>query len=111
MELLHIPLTSAVLISAWGNRTKRIRKQALIPFRLGNDVFEQVCIIAPAMLAPFILGADFLYESEVELSFKDKCMYTKNGGAVKRHEFVNQVADGRRSTREKADVEYVAQTC
>jgi alkyl hydroperoxide reductase subunit AhpC len=51
VKMLHISMSSAVQISAWGNRTKKIRKEVFIPFRLGNDFFEKVCIIAPDMLA------------------------------------------------------------
>jgi hypothetical protein len=31
-KMLYIPITGAVLISAWGNRTKKIKTQALVPF-------------------------------------------------------------------------------
>lgn len=33
-----IPITRVILISAWGGRTKQIRKQVLVPSSLCNDV-------------------------------------------------------------------------
>ena len=92
--MLYIPMTSAVLIWSWGNRTKKIRKQSFIPFRLGSDVFEKVRIIAPDMPADHILRVDFLNEFKVEISFKDRSMCTTSGHNIRRHRFLNEVMDG-----------------
>jgi len=51
IKMLHIPITGAVLISAWGNRTKKIKTQALVPFETSGGYFEHICIIAPGMRA------------------------------------------------------------
>jgi hypothetical protein len=58
-EMLYIPITGAVSISASSNRTKKIKTQALVPFEISGGNFEHVCIIAPSMIAECILGADF----------------------------------------------------
>jgi hypothetical protein len=76
--MLHIPITWAVLISAWGNRTKKIKTQALVPFEMSGGYFEQKCIIALGLIADCILGGDFLGKFQVTFSFKDQCMYTNN---------------------------------
>jgi len=59
IEMLHIPITGAVLISASGNRTKKIKTQALVPSEMSGGNFEHTCIVAPGMIADCILGADF----------------------------------------------------
>jgi hypothetical protein len=38
--MLHIPITGAVLISAWGNHTKKIKTQALVQFEMSVSYFE-----------------------------------------------------------------------
>jgi hypothetical protein len=88
-KMLHIPITGAVLISAWGNRTKKIKTQALVPFEMSGGYFEHNCIIAPGMIADCILGADFLNKFQVTVSFKDQCIYTNENGS-RRHHFVNE---------------------
>jgi hypothetical protein len=55
LQLLHIPVVNGVLISAWGSRTKRIRKQALIPIKIDDEMYEQVFMVAPQLLANAIL--------------------------------------------------------
>jgi hypothetical protein len=55
-KILLILITGAVLISAWGNRTKKIETQALVPFEISCGYFEQKCIITPDMI-DCILGA------------------------------------------------------
>jgi hypothetical protein len=63
IEMLHIPITGAVLILAWGNRVKKIKTQALVPFEMSGGYIEHNCIIALGMIADCILGADFLDNS------------------------------------------------
>jgi len=72
--MLHIPITGAVLISAWVNRTKKIKTQALVPFEMSGGYFGHSCIIAPGMIADCILGAEFLGKFKVTISFEDLCM-------------------------------------
>jgi hypothetical protein len=57
-KMLHIPITGAVLISYWGNRTKKIKTRSLVPFEMSGRCLEHSCIIAPGMKADCILGAD-----------------------------------------------------
>jgi hypothetical protein len=89
-KMLQIPITGAVLISAWGNRTKKIKTQALIPFEMSGGCFEHNCIIAPGMIADCILGADFLEKFEVTISFKHQCMYTKDENGSRQHLFLSE---------------------
>jgi hypothetical protein len=88
--MLHIPITGAVLISAWGNRTNKIKTQALVPFEMSGGYFEHNCIIAPGMIADCILVADVLDKFQVTVSFKDQCMYTSDENGSRRHQFVSE---------------------
>jgi hypothetical protein len=40
LEMLDVPLQSCVLISAFGNRTRRLTKQAMFAVSTDNNVFE-----------------------------------------------------------------------
>jgi hypothetical protein len=88
--MLHIPITGAVLILAWGNRTKKIKTQALVPFEMSVGYFEHICIIAPGKIVNCILDADFLGKCQITISFEDQCMYTKDENGSKQHQFVSE---------------------
>jgi hypothetical protein len=93
VQVLHIPITGAVLVSAWGNRTKKIKLQALIPFTMSGNNFEHNCLIAPGMIADCIIGADFLDKFQATVDFKDQCMFTNDEIGCKRHQFMSDVAN------------------
>jgi hypothetical protein len=88
--MLHIPITGTVFISASGNRTKKIKTHALVPFEMSGGNFEQICIIAPGIIADCILGSDFLNKFQVTISFEDQCMYNKSENDSRRHQFVSE---------------------
>ena len=90
IEMLHISITGAVSISAWGSHTKKIKTQALVPFEMSGSYFEHNSIIAPGMIADCILRADFLDNLQVTISFEDQCMYIKDKNGSRRHQVVNE---------------------
>jgi len=90
IEMLRIPITGAVLISAWGNRTKKIKTQALVPFEMSGGYFEHNCNIAPGVIAYCTLGAEVLDNFQVTISFEKQCMYSKDEIGSRRHQFVNE---------------------
>jgi hypothetical protein len=62
-EYPTIPVSSTVLVSAFNSKSKRIKKQTLIEFVIGeNDKYENAFLVAPKLVTPVILGSDFLYE-------------------------------------------------
>ena len=84
IEMLHILTMSIVSILVWGNRTKKIKTQALVPFEMSSGYFEHIYITAPGMIADCILRVDFLDKFQVTISFKDQCMYTKDENGCRR---------------------------
>jgi len=89
-EILQIHVTGAVLISAWGNSTKKINSQALVPFEIRGGYFEHISIIAPGMIAYCILGVNFVDEFQDIISFKDQCMYINDENGSRRQQFVSE---------------------
>jgi hypothetical protein len=59
--IMELPVQSVVLMSAFGNKTSRVKRQALISFNFNEDKFENDFLISPQLVSPGILGADFLY--------------------------------------------------
>jgi hypothetical protein len=57
----ELPVQSTVFISAFGNKTSRVKRQALIPFQINGDDFENNFFICPQLACPGLFGADFLY--------------------------------------------------
>ena len=55
----ELPVQSVVLMSAFGNKTSRVRKQVLIPFRISDCEFENNFLICPQLVSPGLLEADF----------------------------------------------------
>jgi hypothetical protein len=75
---------------AWGNRTKKIKTQAVVPFEGSGGYFESISIIAPGIITDCILGADILDDLQVIINFKDQCMYTKDENSSRRQPFVGE---------------------
>jgi hypothetical protein len=92
-----------VLISAWSNRTKKVKTQALLPFEISGGYFERISVIAPGMIADCILGPDFLDEFQVIISFKDQCMYNKDENGSRRQQFVTEEM-GKVELKERASI-------
>jgi predicted aspartyl protease len=61
----QLPVVNRALITAFGSRTKRIKRQALIEFEIDGVSYEQVFMIAPNLVPDAILGINFLKENNV----------------------------------------------
>jgi cystathionine beta-lyase family protein involved in aluminum resistance len=65
---------------AFGKRSKRIRRQALIEFTVGNDLFEGVFMITPQLTNETIIGCQLLKEYFISLNFaKESFSYAREG--------------------------------
>jgi hypothetical protein len=56
VEIPELPVESVVLVTAFGKRSKRIRKQALVDFTIGNDKFEGVFLVSLQLTNEAIIG-------------------------------------------------------
>jgi hypothetical protein len=90
MQVLILLVINGILISAWGSRTKRIRKQALIRFKMGSSSYEQVFMIAGQLMSDAILGANFLNELQAVMDLKNTCLVTNVNGVASSHNFVRE---------------------
>jgi hypothetical protein len=46
---MELPAQKVVLRKAFGGRSRRVRKQAYLEFKLGEDAFEHVFFISPQL--------------------------------------------------------------
>jgi hypothetical protein len=83
VEILVLPIQNVVLISAFGSKTKRIKNQAFLEFKLGKDVFEHVLLISSQLAADVILGSDFCSLHGFILNFSSKRIEYAREGQVR----------------------------
>jgi hypothetical protein len=64
-----LPVEGVVLVTAFGRRSKRIRRQALFEFEIGQHVFETILLVLPQLNNDAIFGCQFLRENAVIIDF------------------------------------------
>jgi hypothetical protein len=84
MEALSLPVQNVLLVNAFGQKTKRIRKQVFLEFRMGEDIFEQVFLIFPQLGSDVILGSDFCVQNKIVIDFHDRCIRYERDGRSRR---------------------------
>jgi hypothetical protein len=87
---LEIPVQSTVLITAFQSKSRRVRLQALLEFSITGNEYEQIFLIAPKLITPVILGADFLYNNRTVIDFEEEHIKTEKNGKIWRYRFVNE---------------------
>jgi predicted aspartyl protease len=87
LNCLELPTQHLNLVSAFNERSKRIRKQALLGIQIGDSRMDQVVLLSPQLLTHAILGRDFLIDHAAELSFPDRTVSLKINEKFCRLEF------------------------
>jgi len=60
------------LVSAFNDKSKRVKKQALLEVNIGTTKLDQVVLLSAQLLTEVILGTDFLINYEAEISFPER---------------------------------------
>jgi predicted aspartyl protease len=87
LKVPQLPVVNGALITAFGNRTKRIKRQALVEFKINGFSYEQVFMIAPNLVPDAILGVNFLKENNVVIDLTEGRIKARKGGSDCEHEF------------------------
>jgi hypothetical protein len=66
LEIPVLPVENVILVTAFSKRSKRIRRQALLEFSIGDDVFETTFMISAQLANDAIIGCQFLKELDSE---------------------------------------------
>jgi hypothetical protein len=74
-------------VTAFGKKSNRVRKQAMITFTIGTEEFKANYFISPQLVNDAILGCQFMMDYGNNLNFaRGSVMYFRNG-EVKEHAF------------------------
>jgi hypothetical protein len=66
-----MPIRNAVLVSAFGNRNRIIKKQAILEVAIQEDMSDRVFLVYDQIVTPLILGTDYLFSGKEVTSFKE----------------------------------------
>ena len=89
MEGLELGVQNAVLISAFGCKSKRIRVQAMMPIYIDDIVVDHIFLISPQILTQALLGVEFCRMNNIIINFPVQYFTMERDGKVSRHHFAN----------------------
>jgi hypothetical protein len=72
LQCLELPTQHVNLVSAFNDRSKRVKKQALLEVNIRGTNLDQVVLLSAQLLTEAILGLDFLINCEAEISFPER---------------------------------------
>jgi hypothetical protein len=87
MDDLELGVQNAVLVSAFGNKTKRIRMQPMMPICINDIVVSHIFLISPQLLTQALLGVEFCRMNNITINFPEQCFTMDRDGKVSRHHF------------------------
>jgi hypothetical protein len=90
--MLELKLQSKVLVTAFGSRSRRIKKQVYISFFIGDDCFEHVFLV-PGQLIETLIGGNFLQEYGLVTDFKTNYLMYEIEGNMKESKLTNKVEE------------------
>ena len=87
MEGLELGAQNAVLVSAFGNKNKRIRVQAMMPIRTDDTVVGHIFLISPQLLTEALLCLDFCRMNNIIINFPEQYVTMERDGKVSGRHF------------------------
>ena len=72
LQCRELPTQHVNLVSAFNDKSKRVKKQAMLEVNIGGTKVDQVVLISTQLLTEAILGLDFLINYETEISFPER---------------------------------------
>ena len=83
----QLPIVNGALITGLGNRTERIKRQALIEFEIDGVSYEQVFMIALNLVPGAILGISLLKENNVVINLIEGRFKMRRDGSDCEHKY------------------------
>jgi hypothetical protein len=87
IHILTLHLQNVILVTAFGKKTNRVRKQAMIAFTIGTKMFESNFFISPQLVNDAILGCQFMQDYGINLNFKRGSFTSFRDNEVQEHMF------------------------
>jgi hypothetical protein len=91
IEILTLPISNCVLEAAFGAKSRRITKQALLQFSIDGCIYEVVSLVAPSLSMEVILRVDFLKQYRIMVDFAESYFETRKGEVTTRDNFARVV--------------------
>jgi hypothetical protein len=91
---LILPVENGILITAFGKRSREIKGQILLGFKLEDDEFEGVFIISPQLNNEVIIGCQILKEYGIEIHFRKGTIGYTRGCIYKQIRFEQEHSKG-----------------
>ena len=87
VEGLELVVQNAIIVSAFGNKTKRIRVKAMMPIRIDDIVVDHIFLISPQLLTQALLRVDFCQMNNIIINFPEQRFTMERVSNVSRHHF------------------------
>lgn len=87
MDIPTLPLENVVLVTAFGRRSNRVKKQAMMKFSVGEDLFEVNFFITPQLVNDAILGYQLMKEYGIILNCEKESFIFFREGILREHLF------------------------
>ena len=72
LKCVELPTQHVNLVSAFSDKSKRVKKQALLEVNNGGPKLDQVVLLSAQLLTEAVLGLDSLINYEAEISFPER---------------------------------------
>jgi len=79
MESLELGVQNAVFVSAFGNKTKRIRLQAMKQIRINDIVLDHIFLMSHQLMT----HVDFCRMNSVIINFPEQCFTMERDGKIR----------------------------
>jgi hypothetical protein len=93
MRNLKLPMQNVKLVSAFNDRARKVKKQAMLNLKLGVVRVDQIFLIAPRLMTQILVGVDIFVANKVTISFPDKCFTVNVNNEVSKHTFLQGTDD------------------
>jgi hypothetical protein len=81
------------LVSAFNDRARKVKTQAMLTLKFGEVRVDQTFLIAPRLITQVLIGVDFCVANKVTISFSDKCFIMDVNIEVTKHMFLQGTDD------------------
>jgi len=93
MRNLELPVQNMKLVSAFNDRARKVKTQALLTLKFGEVRVDQIFLIAPRLMTQVLIGVDFCVANKVTINFPDKCFTMDINNEVTKHMFLHGTDD------------------
>jgi hypothetical protein len=93
MRNLELPVQNMKLVSAFSDRARKVKTQAMLTLKFGEVKVDQIFLIAPRLMTQVLIGVDFCVPNKVTISFPDKCFTMDVNNEVTKHIFLQGTDD------------------